>query len=739
MLTETDLDTDSEQGFMLGQEAIDDAADKISLDSSDFQWSANSKRIKNVAAPTADTDAVNKAFISTNLPNITTVAGISSDVTTVAGISADVTAVAADATDIGTVAGKATEIGLLGTADAVADMAILATADVVADMNTLATADIVADMNTLGTADVVADMNTLGTADVVNDMNVLGTSGNVTNMNTLAGISSDITTVAGISANTTTVAGIQANVTTVAGVASNVTTVAGIASNVTAVAGDSTDIGTVAGSIASVNTVASNISGVNSFGERYRVGSSYPASSNDAGDLAFNTAASTFGYYDGSNWQSITAGGITSLAGDATPQLGGDLDLNLNDITGTGNINITGGVTMSGDLTVNGTTTTINSTTMTVDDKNMVLASGAADSSAADGSGITIDGASAELKYVHSGTKWTVNKDFDVTGNIIVSGTVDGVDIATRDAVLTSTTSTATTANTTASTANTTANAALPKAGGTMTGDLILGDDVKIEVGSASGGDLEIYHDSSNNVSFIHESGSSSLNIRGGNIILKSQTDNDDYIKCIEDGAVELYHDNTKKLETTATGATVTGTLAATTLDGLLDTGAALKVGAWYNDNGTSAKGRFWFSDGGTTQINTAADIDFSYETANKARIESDGDFICVGNITAYGSLSDEKLKENIEIIPNALDKVSQLKGVTFDYKKDGKRSTGLIAQDLQKVLPEVVYETKDIVNDNESYLAVNYENTVGLLVEAIKELKSEIDNHKAKCHCEDS
>ena len=195
--------------------------------------------------------------------------------------------------------------------------------------------------------------------------------------------------------------------------------------------------------------------------------------------------------------------------------------------------------------------------------------------------------------------------------------------------------------------------------------------------------------------------------------------------------AVELYHNGTKKLETASGGVTITGTATATTFDGLLDTGAALKVGAWYNDNGTSAKGRFWFSDGGTTQINTAADIDFSYETTNKARIESDGDFICVGNITAYGSLSDEKLKENIEIIPDALDKVCQLKGVSFDYKKDGKRSTGLIAQDLQKVLPEVVYETKDINNENESYLAVNYENTIGLLVEAIKELKAEVKELK--------
>ena len=94
VLTESDLDTDSTQSFFMSQEAIDDAADKIKIDPADFQWDATNKRIKNVAAPTADTDAVNKSFISTNIPNITTVSGIASDVTTVAGISANVTTVA---------------------------------------------------------------------------------------------------------------------------------------------------------------------------------------------------------------------------------------------------------------------------------------------------------------------------------------------------------------------------------------------------------------------------------------------------------------------------------------------------------------------------------------------------------------------------------------------------------------------------------------------------------------------
>ena len=104
VLTENDLDTDSNQAFFMGQEAIDDAGDVIKLDYANFQWDVQSKRLTNVADPVNNNDAVNKAFISTNLGNITTVAGISANVTTVAGISANVTTVANANANITTVA-----------------------------------------------------------------------------------------------------------------------------------------------------------------------------------------------------------------------------------------------------------------------------------------------------------------------------------------------------------------------------------------------------------------------------------------------------------------------------------------------------------------------------------------------------------------------------------------------------------------------------------------------------------
>ncbi len=67
-------------------------------------------------------------------------------------------------------------------------------------------------------------------------------------------------------------------------------------------------------------------------------------------------------------------------------------------------------------MQVDGTTSTINSTTLTVDDLNVVVASGAADAAAANGAGLTVDGASATFNYASSGDKWTMNKPLDVTG-----------------------------------------------------------------------------------------------------------------------------------------------------------------------------------------------------------------------------------------------------------------------------------------------------------------------------------
>ena len=107
---------------------------------------------------------------------------------------------------------------------------------------------------------------------------------------------------AGISANVTTVAGISSNVTSVAGNETNINAVNTNSSNINTVAGAITNVNTEGGDIANVNTVAGNISGVNSFGERYRVASSAPASSTDVGDLYFDTTANELKVYKSSGW-----------------------------------------------------------------------------------------------------------------------------------------------------------------------------------------------------------------------------------------------------------------------------------------------------------------------------------------------------------------------------------------------------------------------------------------------------
>jgi hypothetical protein len=115
-----------------------------------------------------------------------------------------------------------------------------------------------------------------------------------------------------------------------------------------------------------------------------------------------------------------------------------------------------------------------------------------------------------------------------------------------------------------------------------------------------------------------------------------------------------------------------------------------------------------------------------------KAQINSAGVFACANDVAAFSSLSDIRLKENIELINNPLDKIKSLRGVNFSYKKDGRESTGLIAQELEKVLPNAVYTTQQI-DDDEDIKAIRYGNVVGLLVEAIKEQQEQIEELKAK------
>ena len=123
--------------------------------------------------------------------------------------------------------------------------------------------------------------------------------------------------------------------------------------------------------------------------------------------------------------------------------------------------------------------------------------------------------------------------------------------------------------------------------------------------------------------------------------------------------------------------------------------------------------------------------MDIFVNGSNEFRFESDGDFHADGDVIAYSTTtaSDEKLKDNIKVVDSALDKVCQLKGVTFTWKRDDQASAGVIAQDVQKVLPEAVKEITDMKGSQ--HLTVNYPALTSILIESIKELKLEIEQLK--------
>ena len=102
-------------------------------------------------------------------------------------------------------------------------------------------------------------------------------------------------------------------------------------------------------------------------------------------------------------------------------------------------------------------------------------------------------------------------------------------------------------------------------------------------------------------------------------------------------------------------------------------------------------------------------------------QFDDSGNFTASGAVTAY---SDARLKKDLVPISGALDKIEQLAGYTYTRIDSGQRQTGLIAQDVQKVLPEAVMEGE--------YMSIAYGNLMGLIVEGIKELRDEFDAYKA-------
>ena len=141
----------------------------------------------------------------------------------------------------------------------------------------------------------------------------------------------------------------------------------------------------------------------------------------------------------------------------------------------------------------------------------------------------------------------------------------------------------------------------------------------------------------------------------------------------------------------------------------------------------------------GTLSFGTATNavgLDESY-VVERMRLENDGDLHVDGDVIAYSTtVSDERLKDNITTIDNALDKVCELRGVEYDWNassRAGQHDMGVIAQEVEKVFPFIVREKEMPLVDGNTYKTVDYEKLVGVLIEAVKELKQEIEILKSK------
>ena len=149
--------------------------------------------------------------------------------------------------------------------------------------------------------------------------------------------------------------------------------------------------------------------------------------------------------------------------------------------------------------------------------------------------------------------------------------------------------------------------------------------------------------------------------------------------------------------------------------------GNTYDVLTWY-PSGISVNGYGYFTDdiqtnGGDITVKTGSTI--------KAFMDQNGNGYFTGDVTSNGSASDERLKENIVPLDKGLGTVEQIKTYKFNYK-DRPEDTlpGVIAQEIEKVLPEVVY---DIEMEDGVYKAVRYQQIVPVLIEAIKELSDKV------------
>jgi len=261
-------------------------------------------------------------------------------------------------------------------------------------------------------------------------------------------------------------------------------------------------------------------------------------------------------------------------------------------------------------------------------------------------------------------------------------------------------------------------------------------DDAKAIFGA--GGDLLIHHNGANS---LIDSNTGELQILSDNIRLKNAANNETLAEFTNGSSCVFKFNDGTKLATTDTGVTVTGNLANTSGDFTVDVAGNIKLDAdgadiQFLDGGTEF-GRIYSSSQDLAIYAPIQDKDIKLQgndggtviNALTLDISEAGAATFNNNVTAF---SDERLKTDIKTIESGLDKVSKMRGVTF--KRYDKLNSGVIAQELEEIAPELVKTADDEMGTK----SVAYGNMVGYLIEAVKELKVELDNHKKNCHCKE-
>jgi hypothetical protein len=359
---------------------------------------------------------------------------------------------------------------------------------------------------------------------------------------------------------------------------------------------------------------------------------------------------------------------------------------------------ITNDVTINGNLNVLGTKTELQVATLNVEDKNILIASGAADSAAADGAGLSIDGADKALTWNHANTRFNFDAALNVAGNITTSGTVDGRDIDSDgtklDGIEASATADQSNAEIRAAVEAATDSNVFTDADHTKLNGIEASADVTDATNVTAAGALMDSEVSAlaliKGLTAAQISGSGNVRFEALNAATSSYAL----------GAVDL---------TAGAGLTGGGTIAA---NRTFNIGAGTGVTVNANDIAIGQA------------VATSSDVRFDSIGVNTAAPGTSGVIRAASDIIAFYS-SDERLKDNVVVIDNALEKVESLRGVEFDWNDKQEiyegHDVGVIAQDVEKVLPELVE------NRDNGYKAVKYEKLTAVLIQAVKELSAKV------------